>query len=85
MTAMGWILDHIGNTPMVEFTTFDTGPCRLFDKLESQNPGGSGRTLTGLEQFFAGAAPATKMILADPEGSVLVDLVRTGDSIEAGS
>jgi cystathionine beta-synthase len=34
-------LDLIGNTPMVELTRFDTGPCRLFVKLENQNPGGS--------------------------------------------
>jgi len=34
-------LDLIGNTPMVELTHFDTRPCRLFVKLESQNPGGS--------------------------------------------
>src|SRR5579875_965664 len=31
----------IGNTPLVELTGFDTGPCELFLKLESQNPGGS--------------------------------------------
>ena len=35
------VLDLIGNTPMVEVTRFDTGCCRLFLKLESQNPGGS--------------------------------------------
>ncbi len=34
-------LDLIGNTPMVELTRFETGSCRLFVKLESQNPGGS--------------------------------------------
>lgn len=34
-------LSLIGNTPMVELTKFDTGPCRLFAKLESANPGGS--------------------------------------------
>ncbi|HWF77804.1 MAG TPA: pyridoxal-phosphate dependent enzyme, partial [Caulobacteraceae bacterium] len=34
-------LDLIGKTPMVELTGFDTGPCRLFVKLESANPGGS--------------------------------------------
>ncbi len=34
-------LDLIGHTPMVELTRVDTGPCRLFVKLESQNPGGS--------------------------------------------
>ena len=32
----------IGNTPMLELTHgFDTGPCRLFIKLENSNPGGS--------------------------------------------
>ncbi|KQT86102.1 pyridoxal-phosphate dependent enzyme [Aurantimonas sp. Leaf443] len=35
------VLDLIGHTPMVEVTAFDTGRCRLFLKLESQNPGGS--------------------------------------------
>src|SRR5437762_8530757 len=35
------ILGQIGNTPLVEITRLDTGCCRLFVKLESQNPGGS--------------------------------------------
>lgn len=35
-------LELIGNTPMIEVTgAYDTGPCRLFVKLESANPGGS--------------------------------------------
>jgi cystathionine beta-synthase len=34
-------LELIGNTPMIELAGFDTGPCRLFVKLESANPGGS--------------------------------------------
>jgi cystathionine beta-synthase len=37
----GSVLDLIGETPVVELTRFDTGRCRLFIKLESQNPGGS--------------------------------------------
>ena len=37
----GSLLDLIGKTPMVEVTRIDTGPCRLFLKLEAQNPGGS--------------------------------------------
>jgi cystathionine beta-synthase len=37
----GSALDLIGNTPMVEVKHIDTGRCRLFLKLESQNPGGS--------------------------------------------
>ncbi len=35
------LLDLIGNTPLVPITRLDTGPCELFIKLESQNPGGS--------------------------------------------
>lgn len=37
----GSLLDLIGKTPMVEVTKIDTGKCRLFLKLEAQNPGGS--------------------------------------------
>ena len=35
------VLELIGNTPIVELTNFDIGRCRLFVKLENQNPGGS--------------------------------------------
>ena len=39
--TVGSALDLIGRTPMVEVKHLDTGPCRLFLKLENQNPGGS--------------------------------------------
>ena len=35
------VLDLIGHTPMMELKHLDSGPCRLFLKLENQNPGGS--------------------------------------------
>ena len=35
------VLDLIGNTPLVKVNRLDTGPCELYLKLESQNPGGS--------------------------------------------
>jgi len=35
------ILSLIGDTPLVEITRIDTGPCQLFVKLENQNPTGS--------------------------------------------
>src|SRR5438552_2787840 len=35
------ILSLIGDTPLVEVTQIDTGPCQLFLKLENQNPTGS--------------------------------------------
>ncbi len=47
------VLEMIGNTPMVEFTKLDTGKCRLFAKLESQNPGGSIKDRIGLSMIEA--------------------------------
>jgi cystathionine beta-synthase len=41
MTNASNILELIGNTPLVEIKSVDTGLCRLFVKLENQNPGGS--------------------------------------------
>ena len=38
---MASVLDLIGETPLIEVTKFDCGPCRLFLKLESANPSGS--------------------------------------------
>src|SRR5436190_15681326 len=35
------ILSLFGDTPLVEITRMDTGPCQLFVKLENQNPTGS--------------------------------------------
>jgi cystathionine beta-synthase len=39
--VVGSALELIGSTPMVELGGFDTGPCRLYVKLENANPGGS--------------------------------------------
>jgi len=38
---MASVLDLIGNTPLIEVTRIECGPCRLFLKLESANPSGS--------------------------------------------
>lgn len=42
------LIELIGNTPMVEITNIDTGPCQLFVKMESLNPGGSLKDRTAL-------------------------------------
>jgi cystathionine beta-synthase len=49
-------LDLIGATPVVELTRFDTGPCRLFVKLESANPGGSIKDRVALSMISAAEA-----------------------------
>jgi cystathionine beta-synthase len=45
------VLEMIGRTPMIEVTRLDTGPCRLFLKLESANPGGSIKDRMALEMI----------------------------------
>src|SRR6185436_15019812 len=47
------ILELIGNTPMVEVRRLDRGPCRLFLKLENQNPGGSIKDRVALSMIEA--------------------------------
>ena len=47
------VLDAIGNTPLHEVTKLDTGPCRLFLKLENQNPGGSIKDRIGKSMIAA--------------------------------
>ncbi|MBC7953987.1 MAG: cystathionine beta-synthase [Rhodospirillaceae bacterium] len=46
---------------------------------------GSGGTITGLSRFFAEVSPATEMVLADPQGSILAEYTRSGEIGEAGS
>src|SRR5271156_3978627 len=46
---------------------------------------GSGGTITGLSRYFAKVAPNVEMVLADPEGSVLAEYVRTKKIGAAGS
>ncbi len=45
------VLDLIGATPMVRVARLDTGPCDLFLKLESANPGGSIKDRIGLQMI----------------------------------
>jgi len=42
------LLDLIGNTPILKIKSLDTGPCDLYVKLESNNPGGSIKDRIGL-------------------------------------
>ena len=45
------ILEMVGRTPMLEITRIDTGPCRLFLKLELMNPGGSIKDRIGISMI----------------------------------
>lgn len=50
------VLDLIGHTPIVKAQHLDTGPCTLYLKLESANPGGSIKDRIGLSMITAAEA-----------------------------
>ncbi|MBX3414744.1 MAG: cystathionine beta-synthase [Pirellulales bacterium] len=63
------LLRLIGNTPLVEVRNFDCGPCRLFLKLESHNPGGSikdriGRSMIEAAERAGQIGPGSTLIEA---------------------
>ena len=45
------VLEMVGRTPMLELKRLDTGPCRLFLKLELMNPGGSIKDRIGMSML----------------------------------
>jgi cystathionine beta-synthase len=61
------ILSLIGDTPLVEITQLDTGPCHLFLKLENQNPGGSIKDRIALSMIEA----AEREGKLEPGGTVI--------------
>ncbi|MDQ2777776.1 MAG: cystathionine beta-synthase [Acidobacteriota bacterium] len=66
-----------------------TGP-EIWDQMEHRVDAivcgiGSGGTMTGLSRFFGRVQPESEMVLADPLGSSLAELVRTGKHVPSGS
>ncbi len=51
MQVFSNILEMVGRTPMLEVTNIDTGPCRLFLKLELANPAGSVKDRIGISMI----------------------------------
>ena len=51
MQVFSNILEMVGRTPMLEVTHIDTGPCRLFLKLELANPAGSIKDRIGVSMI----------------------------------
>ena len=59
-----------------------TGP-EIWEQMEHQLDAvvagvGTGGTITGLSRFFARVAPQAEMVLADPQGSIVANFVKTG-------
>lgn len=59
------VLQMIGKTPMLELRKIETGPCRLFAKMELLNPAGSIKDRIGLSMIAA----AEKDGRLDPKGT----------------
>ncbi|HEX7747883.1 MAG TPA: pyridoxal-phosphate dependent enzyme, partial [Bordetella sp.] len=68
MTVQQSVLELIGNTPMLRARHLDAGPCELFLKLESANPGGSIKDRIGLS-MIEGAERAGRI----KPGAILVE------------
>lgn len=82
-------INQFGNpaNPLAHETT--TGPeiwRQMNGKVDAVVCGvGSGGTLTGLSRYFGQVSPDTRMVLADPDGSILADYVKKGTLGQAGS
>ncbi|HJR74940.1 MAG TPA: pyridoxal-phosphate dependent enzyme [Luteimonas sp.] len=53
MTTHSSVLELIGDTPVVKAQRLDAGPCELYLKLESANPGGSIKDRIGMSMIEA--------------------------------
>ena len=67
-------LQLIGRTPIVKLRGFDTGPCELFLKLESQNPGGSikdriGRSMIAAAERAGDVGPERRRLVEATAGN----------------
>ena len=75
------------NNPLTH--EIETGP-EIFEQMDGRIDAmvvgvGSSGTVTGLGRFFKKHAPDCEMVLADPKGSILADLINTGVMNQAGS
>ncbi|MGE3158682.1 MAG: PLP-dependent cysteine synthase family protein, partial [Xanthobacteraceae bacterium] len=88
-TPGAFFVDQFGNPANPRAHETSTGP-EILRQMEGAVDAivmgvGSGGTLTGIGRYMRSASPATQMILADPEGSILAPLVQTGRAPEVGS
>ena len=79
-------VNQFANTANPEAHVATTGPeiwAQMEHDLDAVVCGvGSGGTISGLGRFFRSVSDKVEMVLADPEGSVLAEFVRTGKLAE---
>ena len=82
-------VNQFGNPANPKAHEEGTGP-EILEQMEGKLDAvvcgvGSAGTMTGLSRFFRRAAPNVEMVLADPQGSVLADYIKTGKLGPLGS
>ncbi len=65
------VLEMIGRTPMIELSQLDTGPCRLFAKMELMNPAGSIKDRIGLSMISAAEQDGRLDPKGDPPPTII--------------
>jgi cystathionine beta-synthase len=85
----GYFINQFGNpdNPTAHETT--TGP-EIWEQMEGRLDAivvgvGSSGTIAGLTHYFQKVAPQVEIVLADPQGSVLAEYIRTGKLTQKGS
>ncbi len=84
-----FFIDQFSNPNNPRTHETETGP-EILQQMEGRIDAmvvgvGSSGTVTGLGRFFKKNAPQCEMVVADPEGSILAELIETGVMGEAGS
>ncbi|MCZ6722850.1 MAG: pyridoxal-phosphate dependent enzyme [Gammaproteobacteria bacterium] len=84
-----FFIDQFSNPNNPRTHETETGP-EILQQMEGRIDAmvvgvGSSGTVTGLGRFFKENAPQCEMVVADPEGSILAELIETGVMTEAGS
>ena len=77
-----FFINQFGNPDNVKAHQSATGP-EIWEQMDHQLDAvvvgvGSSGTLTGIGHYFREVAPQVEIVLADPQGSVLADYIRTG-------
>src|SRR5438105_8892364 len=85
-TPGAFYVNQFGNEANPWAHEHTTGP-EIWEQMQSRMDAmvcgvGTGGTLTGLGRFFKRVAPHVEMVLADPDGSILAPLVKTGKAPE---
>ncbi|MHB8405624.1 MAG: pyridoxal-phosphate dependent enzyme [Gammaproteobacteria bacterium] len=77
-----YFINQFGNPDNVKAHETSTAP-EIWEQMQQQLDAvvvgvGSSGTLTGIGHYFRRVAPQVEIVLADPQGSVLADYLRTG-------